>query len=102
MIHGHLEGGHLGSAKKFKMPFFEDIENSFHQMTHIGPEPHQFFSFLNISTNTVARGIQSFGQNGPWLASCLSYGQNFFKKITQACDEQMLKISRRYLDSSLS
>ena len=41
--------------------FFQDIENSFHQVTHIGPEPHQFFSFSNISTNTVARGIQSFG-----------------------------------------
>ena len=43
--HGHLEGGRLGSAKKLKTPFFEDIKNSFHQVTHIGPEPHQFFSF---------------------------------------------------------
>ena len=45
MNHGHLEGGRLGLAKKFKTPFFEDIENSFHEVTHIGLEPHQFFSF---------------------------------------------------------
>ena len=46
----------------------------------------------------VARGVQSFGRNGPWWAGCLKYGQNFFLKFTQTCDEQMLKISRQYLD----
>ena len=35
-IHGHCEGGCLGSAKKFKTSFFKDIENSFHEVTHIG------------------------------------------------------------------
>ena len=48
--------------------FMGDIEKSFQEVTPMGPEPYQFFSFSNISTNMVARGIQSFGQNGPWLA----------------------------------
>ena len=50
----------------------------------------------------IARGIQSFGRNGPWAAGCLKYGQNFSLKFAQTCDEQMLKISKRYLDSFLS
>ena len=54
--------------KNQKRHFFRDIGNSFHEVTQIGLEPHQIFSFWNISTNTVARGVQSFGQNGPWLA----------------------------------
>ena len=82
-----------------KRQFLRDIKNSFHQVTHTGLEPHQFFSFWNISTNTVARDVQSFGQNGPLLAGWLSYGQNFFLKFAQTLDEQMLKISRRYYDS---
>ena len=55
-----------------KRHFSKDIENSFQEVTHIGPKPHQFFSFQNISTNTIARGIQSFGWNGPWqpMDSC--------------------------------
>ena len=48
-----------------KHHFLRDIENSFHEVTHKGQESHQFFSFQNISTNTLARGVQSFGQNGP-------------------------------------
>ena len=51
-----------------KHHFFKDIQNFFHWVADVGPEPHQFFFFSNISTNMVARGIQSFGQNGPWLA----------------------------------
>ena len=47
--HGHLEGGRLGLAEKFKMPFFGDIENSFHEVTHIGLKPHQFFFLFKIS-----------------------------------------------------
>ena len=42
---GHREGGLLGLAKKFQTPFLKDIENSFHEVTHLGLEPHQFFSF---------------------------------------------------------
>ena len=51
-----------------KCHFLKDIEKSFQEVTPMSPEPRYFFSFLNISTNMVARGIQSFGQNGPWLA----------------------------------
>ena len=29
-----------------KHHFIKDIENSFHKVTHIGLEPHQFFFFL--------------------------------------------------------
>ena len=50
----------------------------------------------------VARGVQNFGQNGPWRAGWLSGGQNFSVNFAQAHDEQMLKISERYLDSSLN
>ena len=82
----------LAWQKNSKCHFSKDVENSFHRVTHIDLEPHQPFSFWNISTNTVARGVQSFGWNGPWWAGCLEYSQNFFKKIAQACDEQMLKI----------
>ena len=58
-----------------------DIAKSFQDSPPRGPEPHQFFSFWNISTNMVARGIQSFGQNGPWLAGWLSNCQNFFSNL---------------------
>ena len=91
----------LARQKNPKRHFFRAIGNSFHEVTWIGLEPHQIFSFCNISTNMVARGVQSFGRNGPWWAGCLKYGQKFFLKFTQTCDEQMLKISRRYLDSCL-
>ena len=59
----------------------------------MGPEPHQFFSFSNISTKMVARGIQSFGRNGLWLAGWLSKGKNFFVNLAQTLDEHLLKIS---------
>ena len=84
-----------------KRHFLRDIEKSFQEVTLMGPEPHHFFSFWNISTNMVARGIQSFGRNGPWLAGWLTNSQNFFLKFAQTWDEQMLKISSRYLDSCL-
>ena len=50
----------------------------------------------------VARGIQSFGRNGPWRAGCASNGLNFKVNLAHACDEQILKISERYLDSCLN
>ena len=92
----------LARQKNSKRHFLRDISKSFQEVTPMGPEPHQFFSFSNISTNMVARGIQSFGRNGPWLAGWLSNGQNFFVNLAQTWDEEMLKISGRYLDSSLS
>ena len=91
----------LAQQKNSKRHFLADISKSFQEVTQIGPESHHFFSFSNISTNMVARGIQSFGQNGPWLAGWLSNGQNFFLNFAQTWDKQMLKISSRYLDSCL-
>ena len=55
----------LARRKNSKRHFFKDISKSFQEVTPMGPEPHQFFSFSNILTNMVARGIQSFGRNGP-------------------------------------
>ena len=68
-------------------------------MTRNGLKPPQFFSFQKISTNTVARGVQNFGQNGPWRAGCLSSGPNLYVNLAHTCDEEMLKISGRYFDS---
>ena len=50
----------------------------------------------------VARAVLSFGRYRLWPAAWLSNGKNFFVNLGQSCDEQMLKISRRYLDSYLS
>ena len=58
----------LARRKNSKRHFLRDISKSFQEVNSMGPEPHQFFSFSNISTNMVARGIQSFGRNGLWLA----------------------------------
>ena len=48
----------LARCKISKRHFLEDIENSFHEVTHIGLKPHQFSSFQNVSTNAVARGVK--------------------------------------------
>ena len=53
----------LAKRKNSKCHFLRDISKSFQEVTPMSPEPHQFFSFSNISTNMVARGIQSFGRN---------------------------------------
>ena len=85
-----------------KRRFFQDIKNSFQWVIGNGLKPTQFFSFQNISTNTVTRDVQSFEQNGLWLAGWLSSDQNFCANLAQTCDEHMLKISKRYLDSYLN
>ena len=36
----------LAQWKISKRLFLKDIENSFHEVTYIGPEPHHFFFFL--------------------------------------------------------
>ena len=36
----------LARQKISKCHFLKDIENSFHEVTHIGLEPHQFIFFL--------------------------------------------------------
>ena len=46
--------------KNFKMPFFQDIKNSFHGVTQMGLEPHQIFFQFFFSTNMVFRVVQSF------------------------------------------
>ena len=43
----------LAWQKMSKCPFLRDIENSFHEVTGIGLETGQFFSFKNISTNRL-------------------------------------------------
>ena len=56
-------------VRKFsKRRFLKDILISFQWVTQMGLETPQFFSFQNISTNTVARGVQSLGQNWLWRA----------------------------------
>ena len=89
-------------VRKFsKRRFLKDILISFQWVTQMGLETPQFFSFQNISTNTVARGVQSLGQNWLWWAGWLSKGQNFCVNLAQTLDEQMLKVSTRYLHSYL-
>ena len=63
-----ISSGWYSCSKKFKTPFFQDIQNSFQWATGIGSEPHQKNFPKKIPTNTVARAVQSFGRNGPWLA----------------------------------
>ena len=50
----------------------------------------------------VARAVQNLGQNGPLQAGQLSKAKNFFIKLAQTCDKQMVKISERYLKPLLS
>ena len=50
----------------------------------------------------VARAVQNFGRNGLLRAGQLSNGKIFFIKLAQTCDEQMVKISERYLKPLLS
>ena len=59
--HYHLDPQVLG--KIAKCHFFQDIQNSFQWATGIGLEPNQNFFQKQIPTNTVARAVQSFGQN---------------------------------------
>ena len=61
----------------------------------------KFFS-KKIPTITVARAVQNLGRNGPLGAGGLSKGKIFFIKLAQICDEQMVKISERYLKPLLS
>ena len=85
-----------------KRHFFQDIRNSIQLATDIGLEPNQNFFRKKIPTNTVARAVQNLGRNGPLRAGPLSKGKNFFIKLAQTCDEQMVKISERYLKPLLS
>ena len=75
-----------------KHHFFQDIQISFHWVSGIGLKSTQYFSCSKISTNTVARGIQNFGQNGPWRAGCLSRGLDVFVNLAHNYAEEILKI----------
>ena len=48
--------------KILKTPFFGNISNSCHWVTHMGLKPPQKIFFENISKSTAARGFQNFGQ----------------------------------------
>ena len=99
---GHCEGGPTARSKNLKTPFFERYWKILSRGYSNGSRTLTFFfSFWNISTNMVARGIWSFGRNGLWLAGWLSNGQNFCVKFAQTCDKKMLKISSRYLNPYL-
>ena len=52
----------FAQQKNPKRHFLRAIGNSFNEVTWRGLEPHQSFSFCNISTNMVARGIQSWSK----------------------------------------
>ena len=54
-------------------------------------------SYSTKSIITVARAVQNLGRNGLLQAGQLSNGKNFFIKLAQTCDKQMVKISERYL-----
>ena len=59
-------------------------------------------SYSTKSIITVARAVQNLGRNGLLQAGRFSNGQNFFIKLAQTCDKQMVKISERYLKPLLS
>ena len=42
---GHREGGPIGFSKIEKRHFFRDIEKSFQEVTAMGPDSRQFFTF---------------------------------------------------------
>ena len=50
----------------------------------------------------LARGIQSFDQNGPWQAGGFSNDQNVYLNLEQTYDIHVLKILKRCLNSYLS
>ena len=59
-----ISSGLITRSKNFKMPFFWNIQNSFHGVADIGLEPHPENFFEKISMNMVATGIGSFGTLG--------------------------------------
>ena len=60
IYHGPLALDTLLVPKISKRHFFQGIKNSFHVVTRMGLEPHQIFFQNFLSTNMVARGVQSF------------------------------------------
>ena len=85
-----------------KCRFFKDIENSFQEVTHTGLEPHQFFFFLEYLNKYSCWRRPKFWPKWAMASRLFELWPKFFVKFAQTCDEQMLKISRRYLNSCLS
>ena len=65
-------------------------------------DPTQNFFQKKIPTTMVAKAVQNLGRNGLLQAGRLSTGKNFFIKLVQTCDKQMVKFSERYLKPLLS
>ena len=80
--------------KKSNTPFFRDIENFFHEVTHIGLEPHQFFLF-EISQQIWS--LEASKVSTEMSCAEQAVGKFFFVKFAKRFDEQMLKISRDIL-----
>ena len=83
----------LARWKISKCHFFKDIANSFHEVTHLSLEPHHFFSFQNISTNTIARDVQSFSRMGCGRQTVWAMTKFFLSNLHR--HEHLLKISRK-------
>ena len=66
----------LAWQKNSKRHFFGDIENSFHEVTHIGLEPHQFFLFQisqQIRLLEASKHCQKWPKRVHWLQQIFSY-----------------------------
>ena len=80
--------------QKIKMPFFWGIKK-------FSPWSFSLFLFEISQLIHSLEPSKVLAKLGHRCASWLSYSQFFFVKFAQTNDEQMLKISRRYLDSCL-
>ena len=63
-----------------------DIENSFHEVTHMGLEPHHCFLFeISQHKRWLQETFKFFAKMGRWR-----YGRNFFGKFAQIHAKHML------------
>ena len=86
--------------KVSKKHHFLDVEKSFQTVTPIGVEPHHFLFFFRISQQIRSLKVLA-KMDHRWQAN--SAGTKIFSvKFAHTCDKQMLKISKRHLDSYLS
>ena len=91
-VHGHREGGCLGLVKILKTLTFKTYWK-FHPGLHsYRSKTSPVFFFLKYLNK-----YSLFSQNGPWQAGWLSFGQIFFVKFGQTCDEQTQKIQEDIL-----
>ena len=88
----------IDSFQNFQNTILKDISIYFHRVTKNGLKPLQFFSFKNISTNMVARGIQSFGQKWAMTGRQVEQLSKFLHQIIW----YVVKISARLLKPFLN